>query len=331
MPGKSADLADVAGALRPGAEGAARDAAPDPTVETAAVPEACYAARRDGRDACVEPMAAEVPVAVISFDEDRALSGTRAIPAEVPVNLVYGGIPFAVMMTTPSDLEDFAVGFSLTEGVIRQRDDIRGIRIQPDERGIRLAIDLVPNRLHEHLARRRALSGRTGCGLCGVDDFDSLPQTRSMEGVAPRLSASAIRQALLGLDCEQALNELTHAVHAAAWADLDGTIRHVREDVGRHNALDKLLGALCREDIRPDSGFVVVTSRCSFELVEKIAAFGARTLVAISAPTALALERARKLDITLIGIARRDSVTVFHGLERVRQAPHEQTSGLDLP
>jgi FdhD protein len=128
---------------------------------------------------------------------------------------------------------------------------------------------------------------------------------------------SAIRSALLRLDREQALNELTRAVHAAAWADLDGTIRCVREDVGRHNALDKLIGAVCRAGTGPDSGFVLVTSRCSFELVEKAAAFGARTLVAISAPTALGVERARLLNITLIGIARRDSVTVFHGAERI--------------
>jgi len=263
------------------------------------------------------PTAMDAPMAVLSFEDPKPLQGTRAIPSEVPVNLVYGGIPFAVMMTTPSDLEDFAVGFSLTEGVIQEPADIRGIRTEPEENGLRLAIDLTPDRLHEHLARKRALSGRTGCGLCGIDDLAALRQARAPEGRAPVIALSAIRSALLGLDQEQALNELTHAVHAAAWADLDGTIRYVREDVGRHNALDKLIGALCRAGTARDSGFILVTSRCSFELVEKVAAFGARTLIAISAPTSLALERARLLDITLIGIARRDSVTVFHGLERI--------------
>ncbi len=263
------------------------------------------------------PTAVDAPMAVISFEHPDPLHGTRTIPAEVPVNLVYGGIPFAVMMTTPSDLEDFAVGFSLTEGVIREPSDIRGIRTEPEENGLRLAIELTPNRLHEHLARKRALSGRTGCGLCGIDDLDALRQALAPEGSAPVIPLSAIRAALLALEQNQSLNKLTHAVHAAAWADLDGTIRCVREDVGRHNALDKLIGALCRAGTERDSGFVLVTSRCSFELVEKVAAFGARTLIAISAPTSLALERARLLDITLIGIARRDSMSVFHGLERI--------------
>jgi FdhD protein len=209
------------------------------------------------------------------------------------------------------------VGFSLTEGVIRNVNDIRSIRIEQEDLGLRLAIDLAPDRLHDHLARRRALSGRTGCGLCGIDDLKSLPQSRAPAGEAPRISLAAVKRALTMLDDKQELNRQTHAVHAAAWADLAGTIRLVREDVGRHNALDKLIGALCRQASRASEGFVLVTSRCSFELVEKVAAFGARTLIAISAPTSLALERAKHLDITLIGIARRDSVTVFHGLERV--------------
>ncbi|MGO4526117.1 formate dehydrogenase accessory sulfurtransferase FdhD [Microvirga sp. 2MCAF35] len=271
---------------------------------------------RDHEDSAL-PTALEAPITVIPFEGTGVSCGTRAIPSEVPVNLVYGGIPFAVMMTTPSDLEDFALGFSLTEGIITHPQDIRGSRVEQDERGLRLAIDLVPDRLHEHLARKRALSGRTGCGLCGIDDLKSLPQARAPEGDAPVVAVSAIHSALLGLDRRQDLNERTRAVHAAAWADRDGTIRFVREDVGRHNALDKLIGAACRAGTPPDSGFVVVTSRCSFELVEKVAAFGARTLVSISAPTSLALERARHLDITLIGIARRDTMTVFHGIERI--------------
>jgi FdhD protein len=261
--------------------------------------------------------AVDTPATVLRYGTEEPLQHIRSIPSEVPVNLVYGGIPFAVMMASPCDLNDFALGFSLTEGVIQAPDDIRGIRIETEEKGLRVTVDLTPGRLHDHLARRRVLSGRTGCGLCGIDDLNALPQARLRSGPAPSVSLTAIRAALAALDSEQVLNERTHAVHGAAWADMDGTLLCVREDVGRHNALDKLIGAQCRAGTKPDSGFVIVTSRCSFELVEKVAAFGARTLVAISAPTSLALERARLLDITLVAIARHDSVTVFHGLEHI--------------
>ncbi len=263
------------------------------------------------------PQAEEAGATIICFEGGEIVSGLRPIAVEVPVALTFGGIPFAVMMMTPSDLEDFAVGFSLTEGIIQRADDIRSVQLEQEERGLRLVIDLIPERLHEHLARKRALSGRTGCGLCGIDDLDALPKARMSVGRAPSIPLTSIRTALSMLEGAQSLNALTRAVHAAAWADLDGTVQYVREDVGRHNALDKLIGTLCRNSTNPNSGFVIVTSRCSFELVEKIAAFGTRTLVAISAPTSLALERARLLDITLVGIARSDAVTVFHGVERI--------------
>ncbi|WP_195904131.1 formate dehydrogenase accessory sulfurtransferase FdhD [Microvirga lotononidis] len=261
--------------------------------------------------------AVDAPATVLRFGIVDPDCSIRAIPSEVPVNFVYGGIPFAVMIATPSDLDDFAVGFSLTEGVIQAPGDIRGTRIVPDERGLRVAIDLTPNGLHEHLAHRRVLSWRTGCGLCGIDDLDALPQARFRNGPAPRVSPGAIRATLRALDREQLLNERTRTVYGAAWADTNGTLVCVREHVGRHNALDNLIGTLCRRGTKHDSGFVIATSRSSFELVEKVAVFGARTLVAISAPTLLALERARHLDMSLVAIARHNSVTVFHGRERI--------------
>ncbi len=265
------------------------------------------------------PEATEAEASVVSFETGAVTSTGRVLPAEEPVGIIYGGVPFAVMMVTPSHLEDFAYGFSLTEGVILDRRDIRGIRIEQAEKGLQCSIDLVPERMHQHLARKRALSGRTGCGLCGIDDLASLPHARAPEGEAPRVAVGAIRRALAQMEQEQPLNDRTRAVHAAAWAGIDGEVLAVREDVGRHNALDKLIGTLIRTGVDPKRGFAIVTSRCSFELVEKIAAFGARTLVAVSAPTARALARARELDITLAGIARRDSMTVFHGLERLLQ------------
>lgn len=263
------------------------------------------------------PVADDVPTLIMPFNGGHSRETDRSIPVETPVNFVYATIPFAVMMATPSDLEDFAYGFSLTEGIIEQTADLRSIHLTEDENGIKLDIDLVAERLHAHLARRRALTGRTGCGLCGIEDLNALPRARAISGARPIISATIIGRALSALDKAQPLNSMTRAVHAAAWAELDGRLVAVREDVGRHNALDKLIGFLLRSGVSPSDGFVIVTSRCSFELVEKVAAFGGQTIVAISAPTSLALERARRHDMTLIGIARRDSMTVFNGRERI--------------
>lgn len=243
------------------------------------------------------------------------------VAAETPVALAYSSVPFAVMMATPADLEDFAYGFSVTEGIVATPAEIRGMTLREEDRGLALDITLEAAALRRHLAQRRArersLPGRTGCGLCGIEGLDALPAAATPATPAPVLEAGAIHAALGAMEAAQALNRETRAVHAAAWAGLDGGLRLLREDVGRHNALDKLIGAALRRGESPAEGFLLITSRCSFEMVEKAAAFGARSLVAISAPTSLALERARALDMTLLAVARRDAVTVFHGAGRV--------------
>ncbi|MDT8330606.1 formate dehydrogenase accessory sulfurtransferase FdhD [Roseomonas gilardii] len=243
------------------------------------------------------------------------------VAAETAVALAYSSVPFAVMMATPADLEDFAYGFSVTEGIVATPAEIRGVTLREEDRGLALDITLEAAALRRHLAQRRArersLPGRTGCGLCGIEGLDALPAAAPPAAPAPVLEAGAIHAALGAMEAAQALNRETRAVHAAAWAGLDGGLRLLREDVGRHNALDKLIGAALRRGESPAEGFLLITSRCSFEMVEKAAAFGARSLVAISAPTSLALERARALDMTLLAVARRDAVTVFHGAGRV--------------
>ena len=253
---------------------------------------------------------------VLPFDGGAPRPGTRPVPEEVAVEVVYGTVPFAVMMMTPADLHDFAVGFSLTEGVVSCAADIRAVSVDRIEAGARLSIDLAPTAFHAHLARRRMLSGRTGCGVCGVETLDDLPDAALRTIDRPPITPAAIRRALDGMEARQVLNHDTGAVHAAGFADLDGRILVVREDVGRHNALDKLIGACMRDGIAPGAGFVLVTSRASFEMVEKVAAFGGHALVAISMPTSLAIERARRHGIALVGLARRDNMTVFHGAER---------------
>ena len=260
--------------------------------------------------------AVTIPTRVFTFGH-LAESKTRSIAVETPVQVSFGEVPFGVMMLTPCDLEDFAYGFSLTEGVISEPTDIRAVGVSEASDGLRLRVDLTGPKLHAHLARKRALSGRTSCGLCGIEDLSALPRATQPRGAAMSIALVAIERALGELDRHQHLNTTTHAVHGAAWCDASGSVLHVREDVGRHNALDKLIGALLRAGISPDGGFVLITSRASFEMVEKVATFGARTLVAISAPTSLALERARALELTLVGIARHDGVTVFNGAERL--------------
>ncbi|WP_374545417.1 formate dehydrogenase accessory sulfurtransferase FdhD [Rhodoblastus sp.] len=241
-----------------------------------------------------------------------AIPSQRAIATEIPVSVIYGDAPYAVMMASPGDSEDFAYGFSLTEGLIRAASEIRSVKVGPQAKGLALEIELAPGRFREHLARRRSIAGRTSCGLCGVETVDQLPQAEKLNR-APPIAARAIFSALANLDRNQKLNALTHAVHAAAFCSREGAIRAVREDVGRHNALDKLIGALIREGVSPREGFILVTSRASFEMVEKTAIFGATTLVAISAPTSLAIERAEALGLTLAAIARSDSLMVFSG------------------
>ena len=256
-------------------------------------------------------------IAKVGFEGRGTQHGQRSLAVEAAVNVVYGTVPYAVMMMTPADLDDFAVGFSLTEGVIQSRAEVRGTRVEDDPDGLRLVVNLAPERFHALLARRRSMSGRTSCGVCGIEDLAAVPRTPQRASGMARLSTAAVRRALDELPGMQALNQETGAVHAAAWAGLDGGITCLREDVGRHNALDKLVGAVLTRDVDPTAGFLLVTSRCSYEMVEKAAALGAGALVAISAPTSLGVERARHHGITLVGVARGDTMTVFTGVERV--------------
>jgi FdhD protein len=258
--------------------------------------------------------AASVEVEVRCFSYDSGAVGPafqRPIAIEAPVEIQVGSAPFAVMMATPRDLEDFAYGFLLTEGLVEGADDIRGLEIEQAGEGWRIKVTLTGAKLKAHLARKRAIEGRTGCGLCGTEDLSLLPSPRRRTGQAPPIKPSAIGSALAELEKQQPLNALTRATHAAAWCGLDGRIVLVREDVGRHNALDKAIGALMREGISADSGFFVITSRCSFEMVAKAAIFGAGALVSVSAPTSLAVVRAREYGVSLLAVARADKALSF--------------------
>ena len=235
----------------------------------------------------------------------------RQIAVETPIEIRFGGAPFAVMMATPADLEDFAIGFALSEGVIERLGDIRAVEARLEGVSGRVDVALSGERMSAHLARKRAMSGRTGCGVCGIEDLAHLPKAPRRKTPSPAPSPRAIGAALRALESAQPLNALTRAVHAAAWCGADGAIRCVREDVGRHNALDKLIGALLRESVDPDDGFILITSRCSFEMVAKAAAFGAGVLVSVSAPTSFALRTAQASGVALIAVARNDHALAF--------------------
>ncbi len=250
------------------------------------------------------------PVARLTF-AGEARDGIRDCAVETPVNIIYAPVSHAVMMASPRDLEDFALGFSLTEGVIESASDIRSIDVEEVEEGIKLTISLAADKMQRHLARKRQMAGRTSCGVCGIDDLNALAVKECATRAPGRLALSTIKTALDQLPPLQKLNAHTHSVHAAGFATETGEIILLREDVGRHNALDKLIGALVRAKIDPTRGFVVLTSRCSYEMAEKVAVLGARAVVCISAPTHLAVQRARTYGITLVGMARGDGVSVY--------------------
>ncbi|GAA0622518.1 formate dehydrogenase accessory sulfurtransferase FdhD [Halomonas beimenensis] len=230
---------------------------------------------------------------------------------EVPVALVYNGISHAVMMATPEDLEDFALGFSLSEGILAHPHECYDLEVREEARGLAVHLTVASRRLAELKARRRSLAGRTGCGLCGTEALEQA--IRPIARVrAPALADVAIQRALAALADHQALQAATGATHGAAWCDGVGRIRLVREDVGRHNALDKLIGALAREGGPSESGFALVSSRASYEMVHKSASAGIGALVAVSAATALAVEQAREAGLLLVGFARPGRHLIYH-------------------
>jgi FdhD protein len=250
----------------------------------------------------------------LSEDAREDLSGPLA--AEVPVALVYNGRPHAVMMCTPADLEDFGVGFTVTE-LIADAGDIKRTDVVKYARGIELQMEIPADAADKLSERTRAITGRTGCGLCGVEVIgDALREPRLITS-ALRVSREALWRAGETLGAQQPLNRDTNAIHAAGWAAADGTLRIVREDVGRHNALDKVIGALARERIDASEGFVVVTSRASYELVQKAAVANIPLLAAVSRPTVLAVELADTAGITLVGLLRGRTANVYAHVERI--------------
>jgi FdhD protein len=247
------------------------------------------------------------PFAVLSPDEARTKNIERPIIVEVPVAIEYNGIGYAVMMATPIDLDDYATGFSLSEGLISKAEQITAVTIHQAELGWILRIQIPPENAEKVIARAHQRVSESSCGLCGMDNLEEVmrplpPVTAQIEVVD-----AAIFAALSMVSDHQTLNHSTGSAHAAAFCAPDGAILMTREDVGRHNALDKLIGALARADIKPSDGFILLTARCSMELVQKAILANCPMLVTISAATDLAINMAAKYGLRLVSLARQDA------------------------
>jgi FdhD protein len=260
------------------------------------------------------------PAAETHFRDGKVEMRLAILAEEVPVAFQYNGVSHAVMLATPGDLEDFALGFSLSEGIVGEPGEVYDIDVHSSPAGITVAIEIASQafaRLKEH---RRTLAGRTGCGICGSENLEQvLRPLPALEGQGPSIQASAVTAALSALVRAQQLQKQTGAVHGAAWSDLPGSAEIVREDVGRHNALDKLIGAVLRTRANARPGFVVVTSRASIEMVQKAACI-ASTLIAVSAPTRLAARVAHDCGLTLVGFARGNQFSVYTHAWRITPA-----------
>jgi len=255
---------------------------------------------------------------VINWKKGEQSSRDDEIATEVPLALTYNKRSHVVMMVTPTDLEDFATGFSLTEGIITRPSDILDVAVMVREKGLELAMTVNQECVTRLAGQRRNLVGRTGCGLCGSESLDQAMRNPSV--VASRVSVTnqALQTAIKSLNEHQPLQILTGAVHGAAWCNTEGEIVALREDVGRHNALDKLIGHLFRDGFDAAAGFVLVSSRASYEMVYKAAAAGMEILVAVSAPTTLALDFAHRSGVTLVGFARPGRHNVYTFESRIQ-------------
>ncbi len=253
--------------------------------------------------------------AVTRYQAGGVEARVDVIAEEVPIALVYNGVSHAVMLATPQDLEDFALGFSLTEGILDAPSDLYGVEVVNQPQGIALHLDVATACFQRLKEKRRSMTGRTGCGLCGSESLEQalrIPTGKLAKKStgSDKVTGKVICLAFANIRQQQELQALTGATHASAWINVHGGVELLREDVGRHNALDKLIGAMAKTKQWND-GFVLTTSRASYEMVQKTASAGINILVAISAPTGLAIRVAEQCDLTLVGFARENSYVVY--------------------
>jgi FdhD protein len=252
-----------------------------------------------------------------SWQNHTSQAGEDYVATETPVALTYNRLSHVVMMVTPDDLEDFALGFSLTEGIIPSPAELLSVRVLPRDGGIEVAMTIGEDWFDRLATQRRNLTGRTGCGLCGAESLEQALRYPPTVSDSLRVSHASLQRALVSLQQHQPLQAQTGATHGAAWCSPEGKIMLLREDVGRHNALDKLLGALAKQAFDPAAGFLLISSRASYEMVYKAASMGVQLLSAVSAPTTLAIEFAERCGLTLVGFARPGRHNVYTFPQRI--------------
>ena len=262
--------------------------------------------------------AVSAEVAVERWTRGALARTTDQVAEEMPVALVYHDVPHVVMLATPADLEDYAVGFTLSEGLVAHADEIRGVEVIPGEASVDVKISVAWERFTQLLQRRRNLTGRTGCGLCGAETAEDAIRECAPVPAGISITAEELHEAMTQLAGRQPINARTGSVHAAAWVVPGKGIQVVREDVGRHNALDKTIGALARAQADFTAGYMLITSRASYEMVQKCATVGVSLLVALSAPTAFAVRLAQRAGLTLVAFARADQHVVYAHTHRIR-------------
>ncbi len=264
-------------------------------------------------------VAAQRTVAVTRWKNGQISHVHDHVADELPIAMVYNGISHAVMLATPLSLEQFGLGFSLTEGIIADRSELYDLEVIPLDNGIEVQMTIAQERFAALKEKRRSMAGRTGCGLCGAENLQHVVRHPAPVGAGCAIASQTLHAAFRQLTEHQPLQAMTGAVHAAAWVAENGEVVYVQEDVGRHNALDKLIGTLAGSCVEAGSGFVIVTSRASYEMVQKTASFGISLLAAISAPTGLAIDLATETGLTLIGFTRHDSHVIYANPHRIHQ------------
>ncbi len=269
------------------------------------------------------PAAAALPAPVATVEVERWQGGSLETASDVvaeerPVAFRYHGVPHVVMLATPADLDDLAVGFTLSEAIVHSAAEIRAVAVAASDEALEVNLDIAPERFSALLQRHRNLTGRTGCGMCGAETLADAIREPPALPAGLELSSAGLQAALGSLAQRQTLNARAGSIHAAAWVVPGQGVILLREDVGRHNALDKLIGALVRAGADLAGGYVIVTSRASYEIVQKAATVGIQAVVAVSAPTAFAIRSAREFGLTLVGFARPDRHVIYAHGERMR-------------